>query len=550
VSATIETEDARTRLLDAATTRASVRHPHLLRAHVVRNAEGRLGMVMERCSAPTLRQVLAAGPLERNVSIMALGGVASAVDALASYGLVPRELTPDGILMHRKAGVILADHALPPDLFPRAAPEDDPGLAYRSPEELNQGQVDARSSVYSLGAILLVCMTGKEPPDPRRPAPSGWVPGSSPGLDRVIKKAMAGQPGHRYPDALALARAAHAAVRLPPDPEPARTRKPVRAAARAKAAGRVTAARLRALNRPRPAAVAAPPLRLIVVATVLATAAGGIALDAAGDGWHPDLRPQPQPPSRASAGPLSLQLPSGWKEASLKSHGSIPLSFEVSGTPSRGGGATLVAGVTRDVVAAERFLDDSRAGGTTPTQARLGRLHAWHYTGLHLGSGLTGSAYVAYTTGPSIVVLCMAPASEAHALRACNRAAPTVRVRGERPVSRAVEGRRRVAAVRTALRDLNLARVVGRQRLAEAVGDEQRDAARALQVAYRAAARAVEGSGIPGARAGLLLAGLRDAGEAYGDLATAIAQGDQSAYDAARAAVLDSEGVVWNETDR
>ena len=268
-------------------------------------------MVMERCSAPTLRQLLAGGPLKPNGSIMVLGGVASAVDALTSYGLVPRDLTPDGILMHRKAGVMLADHALPPDLVPRVAPEDDPGLAYRSPEELNQGQVDARSSVYSLGAILLVCLTGTEPPDPRRPAPSGWVPGSSPGLDRVIKRAMAGQPGHRYPDALALARAAYAAVRLPLDPEPARTRKPVRAAARAKAAGRATAARLRALNRPRPGAVAAPPLRLIVVAAVLATGAGGIAADAAGDGWQPNLRPQqPQPPpSRASAGPLSLQLP-------------------------------------------------------------------------------------------------------------------------------------------------------------------------------------------------------------------------------------------------
>ena len=60
----------------------------------------------------------------------------------------------------------------------------------------------------------------------------------------------------------------------------------------------------------------------------------------------------------------------------------------------------------------------------------------------------------------------------------------------------------------------------------------------------------MERAGVPGARAGVLLAGLRDAGEAYSDLARAIAQGDQSAYDTARAAVVDSEGVVWNETDR
>jgi hypothetical protein len=594
VPPTLETEDARARLLDAATTRASIQHPHLLRAHLVRNAEGRLGMVMERCSAPTLRELLAAGPFKPNASIMVLGCVASAAHALTSHGLFPRELTPDGILIHRRAGVILADHGLPPDLVPRAAPENDAGLAYRSPEELNGCPLDARSSVYSLGAVLLVCITGTEPPDPRRPAPRRWVPGSSPALDPVIERAMSRQPGRRYPDALALARAAHAAVRQGDQPASARTRKLVKAAApnrpspavpagvflatrslKRKAAMRIassTAALRRAASgsarRARRVsarsarrvreqldltAVGPPPRRLIVAATVLVTASGGLAVIGVGDGQPQGHQPQqPQKPLRVSAGPLSLQLPSGWKVSRPTSEGSVPLSFKVSGTPSRSGDATMLAGVTSDAVAAERFLDDSRVGGAVRTQTRLGRLQAWHYAGLSPGPGLRGSAYVAYTTGPALFILCQAPVAEARAgLRKCAQAASTVRLRGVRPVAPAVEARRRLVAVRAALRDLDQARLVGRQRLAEAVVlDEQRAAARALQVDYRAALRVVERSGVRGARAGVLLAALREAGEAYGDLATAISEGDQVAYDAARAAVLDSEGIVWNETNR
>lgn len=196
-------------------------------------------MVIERCSAPRLSQLVSAGALTPSASIVVLGSVASAVHTLTSHGLVARDLTPDRILVHRRAGVLLADHGIPLDLVARGTQADDPWLAYRSPEELKGRTPDERSSVYSLGAILLLCVTGTEPPDPRVPAPRRRIPGVSTALEKVIRRAMARQPARRYPNAVALARAAYVAVRrgdhtengrASAEPEPSATpRRPQRA---------------------------------------------------------------------------------------------------------------------------------------------------------------------------------------------------------------------------------------------------------------------------------------------------------------------------------
>ena len=209
---TLETQDPRRRLVDAARRRATIQHPHLVRARVGRDAHGRVSIVMERCSAPRLSQLLAAGALTPTASITVLGCVASAVRALTSHGLVPRDLTPDRILVDRRSGVLLADHGIPLDLVTREAPADDPWLPYRSPEELKGRTPISAAACTPLVPMALLCMTGTEPPDPRLPAPRRRIQGLSPALDKVIKRAMARQPARRYPDAIALARAAHGAV--------------------------------------------------------------------------------------------------------------------------------------------------------------------------------------------------------------------------------------------------------------------------------------------------------------------------------------------------
>jgi len=93
---------------------------------------------------------------------------------------------------------------------------------YMSPEqEMGEGEIDGRSDLFSLGAVLFECLVG-EPPPPRNPSGLLRMDGSAPRLDSgthraaalippswraVIDKAMSLQPADRYADARAFAQA-------------------------------------------------------------------------------------------------------------------------------------------------------------------------------------------------------------------------------------------------------------------------------------------------------------------------------------------------------
>ena len=96
---------------------------------------------------------------------------------------------------------------------------------YMSPEqETGEGEIDGRSNLFSLGAVLYECLVG-EPPPPRNPSGLVRMEASSPRLDSgtqraaaflppnwraVIDKAMAPSPVDRYSDARAFAQALRA----------------------------------------------------------------------------------------------------------------------------------------------------------------------------------------------------------------------------------------------------------------------------------------------------------------------------------------------------
>lgn len=135
--------------------------------------------------------------------------------------VIHRDLKPANILVTAEGAPILLDfgiakilspEALPPTQeFPRAARFASPG--YGAPEQLRGGPISVATDVFSLGVLLHVAATGREPPTHFYPIPECW-PRPSKGscdapalprdleipkdLEAVVHKAMSMAPEDRY----------------------------------------------------------------------------------------------------------------------------------------------------------------------------------------------------------------------------------------------------------------------------------------------------------------------------------------------------------------
>ena len=280
--------------------------------------------------------------------------------------------------------------------------------------------------------------------------------------------------------------------------------------------------------------------RAVALAAVGLLATGAVAF-ALTSGSEPT---QSQTPIRNAE--LSLRMPSGWQRTSPVEGRFGSLSSTLGATPAGAKDTVLQTGLIvepQDTTQALRRL--LPAGGEAVT-THLGGLEVARYAPLRTRAGSTGSAYVLTTTGASVLILCEASGgADPNALRACAQAASTVQLKGERALSPAV-GERREEAIRATVRTLLAERAAGRDRLAASlVADDQAAAARSLEVTFLRAAERVDQSGMYGPRVVALSTALRTTSGGYGDLAKSISNGDQPAYDAARADVEHAETQVW-----
>jgi hypothetical protein len=279
----------------------------------------------------------------------------------------------------------------------------------------------------------------------------------------------------------------------------------------------------------------------VTVVGLLAAAAGAIALAPGGDTGA-------RRASQISNGDLSMRLPAGWEQIHPSTARFGSLSSVLAAKPSKGDGTVLLTGMVGEPRETTEALRRLAPNGTKPVPAHLGRLDVTRYDNLKSGAGSKARAYMLNTTGPSVLIVCEADAGASSApLRACSRVASTLHLEHELPLSHASAKARRPAADK-AIAELADERLAARKRIANAsIAEDQAHAARDLQVIYYEASRRVEATGLPGAGAERLVAALAAAGDSYGSLAAAIRDGDQVAYDDARADVIAREATVWKE---
>jgi len=158
-----------------ARTIAALNHPNILAIHDIGTHQGAPFLVSELLEGQTLREILDAGPLPVRRAIEYSLGIATGLAAAHEKGIVHRDLKPENVFITRDGRVKVLDFGLAKlataaEVQDAAAtltsPATLPGtvmgtVGYMSPEQVRGEPTDARSDIFSFGAVLYEMLTGK-----------------------------------------------------------------------------------------------------------------------------------------------------------------------------------------------------------------------------------------------------------------------------------------------------------------------------------------------------------------------------------------------------
>src|SRR5262252_5571874 len=216
-----------------AKTISSLNHPHICVLYDVGSQDGVDYLVMECVEGETLAKRLEKGALPLEQVLKFGAQMADALDKAHRAGIVHRDLKPGNIML-TAIGAKLLDFGLAKPAAPLVSgatltsaqpttPVTEEGLVigtfqYMSPEQVEGKELDGRSDIFSLGAVLYEMLTGKRAFEgksqlsvasailEKEPAPIGTVkPLTPPVLDHVIRKCLAKSADERWQSASDLA---------------------------------------------------------------------------------------------------------------------------------------------------------------------------------------------------------------------------------------------------------------------------------------------------------------------------------------------------------
>jgi eukaryotic-like serine/threonine-protein kinase len=212
-----------------AKTISSLNHPHICTLHDIGSQDGVDYLVMECVEGETLAKRLEKGPPPLEQVLKYGAQIADALDKAHRAGIVHRDLKPGNIML-TAAGAKLLDFGLAKAAAPLVSgatltaavpttPVTQEGtivgtFQYMSPEQVEGKELDGRSDIFSLGAVLYEMLTGQKAFQgksqlsvasailEKEPAPISTIkPMTPPALDHVIRKCLAKTPDDRWQSA-------------------------------------------------------------------------------------------------------------------------------------------------------------------------------------------------------------------------------------------------------------------------------------------------------------------------------------------------------------
>lgn len=198
---------------------ARLTHGHVVGVYDQGSDGDHVYLAMEYVPGRTLRDVMRAfGPLSPEQALVLLDPVLEALAAAHAAGFVHRDIKPENVLISDDGRVKVADFGLA-----RAMESSEQSIthgviigtvAYLSPEQVEKGEADGRSDLYSAGILLFEMITGQLPHSGDSPlsvayqhvhtdvpAPSTINPAIPSEVDALVVTATRRDPTVRYQDA-------------------------------------------------------------------------------------------------------------------------------------------------------------------------------------------------------------------------------------------------------------------------------------------------------------------------------------------------------------
>ena len=230
---TATSAERRKRFIHEAKAASALNHPHIITIYDIGRDSDVDFMAMEYVAGPSLARLLEGGRLSVNEGLTYAIQIAEALSAAHAAGILHRDLKPANVMLTERGAIKVLDFGLAKLTDGFDNDSIDPSVttdtrraserlqtaegtilgtaAYMSPEQAEGKPADARSDVFSFGAVLYEMFTGqrafhggtgiatlaavlKEEPE----SPCRIVPGLSHDLEKIISRCLRKNPERRF----------------------------------------------------------------------------------------------------------------------------------------------------------------------------------------------------------------------------------------------------------------------------------------------------------------------------------------------------------------
>ncbi|MGB5873556.1 MAG: protein kinase [Bacteroidota bacterium] len=160
------TEEEKARFVQEAKAAATLNHSNVCTIHGIEEHEGRQFIEMEYVDGVTLRAKIPENGLKLQDAVDYAIQIAEALQEAHTKGIVHRDVKSENVMLNDKNQIKVMDFGLAKLRGSSRLTKTSSTigtLAYMAPEQIQGGEVDSRSDIFSFGVLLFEMLTGRSP---------------------------------------------------------------------------------------------------------------------------------------------------------------------------------------------------------------------------------------------------------------------------------------------------------------------------------------------------------------------------------------------------